>query len=150
MIASYQVLVYFYYSIISLFVFISCCIALRTPSNFTKRKSALDNAKFNLQKQTANNKKIQKLIAEQNQDNSKKPQKCLQKVPGITWNIETDKCIQDTWNIERHKFIEDFGNIIEICIYLLSTKRNILRTQGICYNPPYLISSVTSPIKCIL
>ena len=106
---------------------------------YKKSTDALAEASFDLRKWATNSKEIQDVInlGLSNNDISQSNDK-IRKVLGIRWNIQSDK------------FEFDFTNIISLCKNLKRTKRNILRIQGMFYDPLGLISPITLPIKCLL
>ena len=104
---------------------------------YKKSKIALADASFNLRKWAANSKKIQHFINNQFEE-GKTSKSAHKKVLGIIWDIQTVN------------FIFDFTDIIGLCNTLQPTKRNILRIEGMFYDPHGLISPITLPIKFIL
>ena len=53
-------------------------------------------------------------------------------------------------SFQTNNLVFDFTDIIGLCNTLEPTKRNILRIQGVFYDPLGLISPITLPIKLIL
>ena len=104
---------------------------------YEKSKTALADASFDLRKWATNSEKIQSLIDNQFEE-KKTSESTHRRVLGIIWDIQTDN------------FTFDFTDIIKLCNTSEPTKRNILRIQGMFYEPLRLISFITLRIKIIL
>lgn len=103
---------------------------------YNKATAVLGDASFDLRKWATNNPDLRNIILKN--DVSNESDENQRKVLGVIWDIKTDE------------FVFDFSEIINLCNTLTPTKRNILRIQGMFYDPLGLTSPLSLPVRIIL